>query len=120
MPRLPLSGLILRHPDVAFRILKGALDPKRCACMLANFVTLVSALALLKLYLTVVGESTSRRTIRCRQRAVGLFLSQSHTRRCSTSTTRSPLVVSLNVFLVPTFLPAETSANTLNGKQRGT
>ena len=28
MPGLPLAGLVLRHPDMTLRILKGPLDPE--------------------------------------------------------------------------------------------
>src|SRR5258708_18967327 len=74
---------------------------KRCACIFASLVTLVAGAALLRLYLIVAGALTSRRTIRCQQRAVGLFLSHSQTRRCSTSLASCPFVVSLKVFFCP-------------------
>src|SRR5216684_1965922 len=85
-------------PTWLFASWKARSIQKRCACIFASLVTLVSGAALLKLYLIVTGELISRRTIKCQQRATELFLSHSHTRRCSTSTTKSPLVVPLKVF----------------------
>src|SRR5260370_7840968 len=70
---------------------------KRCACICASLFTLVCSSALLKVYLIVAGEFTSRRTIRCQRCALGPCLSQSHTCRWITSTRRSPRVVSRNV-----------------------
>ena len=67
--------------------------------MRASFTTLVSAGALLRLYLIVPGEPTSLQTIKCQQCAVGLCLSNSHTLRCRASTINSPFVVLRRVFL---------------------
>src|SRR5215211_2023471 len=62
--------------------------------MRASCRGVVSAAALERLYLTVVGEPTSRRTMRCQQRALASAPSHSQTRRCATSTCKGPRVLS--------------------------
>jgi len=50
MPRLPLPGLMLRHPDMTFDILKSSLDPGALRLHTRQLYDTRLAGALLRLY----------------------------------------------------------------------
>ncbi len=86
VPRLPVGpdNRQGRTPPLASS--KKRSTQSRWPCIWARRNVGVSGAALDKLYLSVVGEPTSRRTVRCRHRGSASTPSHTNTKRCTLST----------------------------------
>jgi len=94
MPGSPAQRLIVGQAALALGVFEGALDPVAVPCICASRSNGVSAGAFDRLYLIVLTDLTSRRTIRCQHRARASSPSQTQTRRCAISTCNWPRVQS--------------------------